>query len=209
MSHVKSTIGLKEILALVHLRILPHLLLLRRLPCRLDVEADLAMWLRHDKTERCRTGHFTHVIARSPEFRNLFYYRASSDRTIVSRALLFLSRLFFLPLQTLVLNVRSIGPGFFIQHGFSTVIYAESIGRNVWVNQCVTIGHLGVDGCPVIGNNVMITVGARVLGGITIGDNVRIGANAVVLKNVPQNCTVVGVPAYIVKRDGLAVREDL
>jgi serine acetyltransferase len=70
------------------------------------------------------------------------------------------------------------------------------------------IGILG--GCfPVIGSNVAIYAGAKVLGNITIGDNVNIGANAVVVKDVPDNCTVVSVPAYIVKRNGIKVREEL
>jgi serine O-acetyltransferase len=61
----------------------------------------------------------------------------------------------------------------------------------------------------VIGDNVRIGAGAKVLGGITLGDNVSVGANAVVVKDVPPNCVVVGVPAYIVKRDGKRVRESL
>lgn len=60
-----------------------------------------------------------------------------------------------------------------------------------------------------IGNNVKVHAGAKVIGGITIGDNVVIGANAVVVKDVPSNCTVVGIPAYIIRKDGLSVKKPL
>lgn len=62
---------------------------------------------------------------------------------------------------------------------------------------------------PTIGNNVTIYTGAVVVGEITIGDNVKIAANTVVIKSVPSNCTVAGNPAYIVKRDGQKVYEKL
>jgi serine O-acetyltransferase len=102
-----------------------------------------------------------------------------------------------------------IGPGLFLQHAWCTVISARKIGSNCWINQEVTIGHRGTEIGPTIGNNVSIRVGAKVLGDIRIGDNVTIGANAVVLKDVPDNCVVVGVPAYIVKRNGVRVHEPL
>lgn len=94
-----------------------------------------------------------------------------------------------------------------IWHGFSTIINAKSIGNNCTIYQQVTIGNW--NGTPKIGNNVTIFPGAKVIGNITVGDNVKIGANAVVSKNVPENCTVVGVPAFIVKRNGIRVREKL
>jgi serine O-acetyltransferase len=100
-----------------------------------------------------------------------------------------------------------IGYRFMIWHGFSTIINAKSIGNNCTIYQQVTIGNW--NGTPKIGNNVTIFPGAKVIGNITVGDNVKIGANAVVSKNVPENCTVVGVPAFIVKRNGIRVREKL
>ncbi|MEI2749907.1 MAG: hypothetical protein V9E88_14245 [Ferruginibacter sp.] len=97
----------------------------------------------------------------------------------------------------------------FIQHGFATVIAARSIGRNCWINQQVTIGFSNKDDCPVLEDNVTINAGAKVIGGIKVGKNSIVGANAVVVKNVPENCVVVGVPAYIVKRDGQKVKQEL
>ena len=88
-----------------------------------------------------------------------------------------------------------IGGGLFIQHGFSTYIAAESIGENCWINQQVTVGYRDNTRPPIIGNNVTITCGAKVLGPITIGDNVTIGANAVVVKDLPSDSVWGGVPA--------------
>ena len=80
------------------------------------------------------------------------------------------------------------------------------IGNNVTIYQNVTLGGTGKEKGkrhPTIGNNVVISAGAKVLGSFTVGDNVKIGANSVVLKEVPANCTVVGVPGRIVVRDGV------
>jgi len=76
----------------------------------------------------------------------------------------------------------------------------------------VTLGGTGKESGkrhPTVGNNVFISGGAKVLGSINIGDNVKVGANAVVLKDVPNDCTVVGIPAKIVRRNGNKVREAL
>ncbi len=99
-----------------------------------------------------------------------------------------------------------IGEGFFIDHGSGVVIgETAEIGDNVTVYQGVTLGGTGKEKGkrhPTIGNNVMISAGAKVLGSFTVGDNVRIGAGSVVLKAVPSDCTVVGVPGKIVVIDG-------
>lgn len=91
--------------------------------------------------------------------------------------------------------------GFFPQHAWSTVILADKIGHNFQVGQNVTVGrmHSG-GGIPTIGDNVKICAGACVLGNIYIGNNVTIGANAVVLTDVPDNCIAVGVPAVFKRR---------
>ena len=91
-----------------------------------------------------------------------------------------------------------------VVHGDATYIYAESIGENLYVNQCVTIGVVG-NSRPIIGNNVRVATGAIVIGGIQIEDNVTIGAGAVVVKDVPPNTTIVGNPARIVKQNGKKV----
>jgi serine O-acetyltransferase len=99
-----------------------------------------------------------------------------------------------------------IGKRFFIDHGTGVVIGETSIvGDDVLVYQGVTLGGTGLEKGkrhPTVGNNVVIGTGAKILGNITIGDNSYIGANAVVIKDVPQNSTVVGVPGRITKQDG-------
>ena len=107
----------------------------------------------------------------------------------------------------------SIGRGFFIDHGDGVVIGETAvIGDNVTLYQGVTLGGTGKDvgkRHPTIGSNVTIGAGAKVLGPFTVGDNSKIGASAVVLKAVPPNCTVVGNPGRIVRREGAVHGVDL
>lgn len=107
-----------------------------------------------------------------------------------------------------------IGKGFFIDHG-SGVIIGETtiIGDNVTLYQGVTLGGTGKETGkrhPTLCDNVMVSAGAKVIGSFTIGENSKIGAGSVVLEEVPPNCTVVGVPGRIVKRDNIKVpRSDM
>ncbi len=98
----------------------------------------------------------------------------------------------------------SIGPGFFADHGMSIVIGATSIiGRDVTMYHEVTLGGTGrstVKRHPTVGDDVLIGAGAKLLGPIEIGSGARIGASAVVLGDVPEGCTVVGIPAKVVRR---------
>ena len=107
----------------------------------------------------------------------------------------------------------TIGKGLFIDHG-SGVIIGETaiIGDNVTLYQGVTLGGTGKETGkrhPTLEDNVMVSAGAKILGSFTIGENSKIGAGSVVLKPVPPNCTVVGVPGRIVKRDNKKPRMDL
>lgn len=99
-----------------------------------------------------------------------------------------------------------IGIGFFIDHGMGVVIgETAEIGDYVTLFQGVTLGGTGKERGkrhPTIGNHVVIGAGAKILGAIKVGDNVKIGANSVVLKNVPPNSTVIGVPARVIKSQG-------
>lgn len=97
-----------------------------------------------------------------------------------------------------------IGNRFFIDHGEGVVIGETAIiGDDVLIYQQVTLGGTGNEHGkrhPTIGNNVIIGAGAKILGNITIGDNTRVGAGSVVVDNVPEHCTVVGVPGRIVQQ---------
>ena len=103
----------------------------------------------------------------------------------------------------------TIGRRLVIDHGTGIVIgETAEIGNDVLIYQGVTLGGTGKDigkRHPTVGNNVMISAGAKVLGPITIGDNSRVAAGAVVLKDVPPNSTVVGVPARVVRQNGKKV----
>ncbi len=99
-----------------------------------------------------------------------------------------------------------IGKRFFVDHGMGVVIGETAIiGDDVLLYQGSTLGGTGIvkgKRHPTVGNNVVVGAGAKVLGNIAIGDNSYIGANAVVIKDVPPNSTVVGVPGRITKQDG-------
>ncbi len=104
-----------------------------------------------------------------------------------------------------------IGRRFFIDHGTGVVIgETAEIGDDVTIYQGVTLGGTGKDKGkrhPTIGNNVMIGAGAKVLGPFTVGNNCNIAAGSVVLDAIPDNCTAVGSPARIVRRNGIRVDE--
>lgn len=107
----------------------------------------------------------------------------------------------------------TIGKGLMIDHGTGVVIgETAEIGDNCTIYQGVTLGGTGKDvgkRHPTLGNNVMVGAGAKVLGPFYIGDNTKIAANAVVLEEIPENCTAVGIPAKIVRREGVRVADDL
>ena len=97
-----------------------------------------------------------------------------------------------------------IGPGFFIDHGMGVVIgETAEIGKSVILYQGVTLGGTGKEKGkrhPTLRDNVIVGTGTKILGPITIGNNVKIGANSVVLRSIPDNATVVGVPGRITKK---------
>lgn len=105
-----------------------------------------------------------------------------------------------------------IGKGFFIDHGNGVIIGETTvIGDNVTLYQGVTLGGTGKEHGkrhPTVGNNVMISAGAKVLGSFTIGENSKIGAGSVVLSEVPPCSTVVGVPGRVVKRGNVALPQE-
>lgn len=154
------------------------------------MEAD---YIRYKSLRRCC---FAKLFFAYPEFRYQFYYRLREHSK--------LWKILLKPLQlgnchNLYLNCDDIEGGLFIEHGFSTIIACRHIGANCWINQQVTIGYSDATNCPYIGNNVHIKAGAKVIGNVRIGDDVIIGANAVVVKDVPSHSVVVGVPARIIK----------
>ena len=177
------------ILSASTLRMIPHIILF--MANRSKIAPDLEKY----SADGCGIGAFIKVCTRQKVFRNLFYYRLGEYVSVFIKWLL-------PPDPTLHIWCPSIGPGAHFEHNYATYLNAERIGSNFYCLQLVTLGNDGKMQRPIIGDDVKIFTGATVFGGITIGNHVTIGAGAVVSKNVPDNCTVIGNPAYIVKKDG-------
>lgn len=197
------------LLAFNYLRLSPHLCALlyalKWHPKKDTIRLDLQRWIgSRFFAENLPDNYnaiyfFVRLMSENPEYRSLFYYRLGALRKLLS--------LLCPPMSTLYIHANEIGPGLFIQHGFSTIICAKKIGRNCWINQQVTIGFSNGTDFPTLGDNVTICAGAKVIGDVYIGNNSVIGANAVVVKDVPANCTAVGIPATIVRRNGVKVKQ--
>lgn len=133
-------------------------------------------------------------------FRNLFYARTGKYHPRITK----FAKIFWRPMFGLEIDVADgIGGGMRIYHGYSTIVFAKEIGTNFTVYQNVTLGRgkmVNENDIPIIGNNVTIYTGAIVIGGVRIGDGVKIGAGAVVVKDVPADTTVVGAPERIINR---------
>ena len=93
-----------------------------------------------------------------------------------------------------------IGPGLVVHNCSCIFVLATRIGHSCTVNQGVSVASVRGTGWPTIGNNVYLGAGCKVMGGVTVGDNVVVSPNSVVIADVPSNCTVMGVPARIISR---------
>ena len=140
-------------------------------------------------------GRFAYLSGALAEFRTLVHFRLRSGPTILRMFL----RAIYRPSPTLILEADHIGPALFIQHGLSTIVTATSIGRGCWINQQVTVGHDAV-GRPTLGDDVRVGAGAVVLGPITLHDGARVGANATVIHDVGPGETVVAPLATRLER---------
>jgi len=164
--------------------------------------------------ERDPAIHSNMEVLLYPSFKAMLYYRAAHKQ--YQKGHYFLARLISQKgVRKTGIEIHpgaKIGKGFFIDHGTGVVIGETAIiGDNVTLYQGVTLGGTGKEQGkrhPTIGNNVMISTGAKVLGSFTIGDNCKIGAGSVVLEEVPPNSTVVGVPGRVVKRFDVALPQD-
>jgi len=151
------------------------------------------------------------VLVCYPGFRAIMDHRVA--HFLYSKKLFFLARLISnISRHRTGIEIHpgaKIGKGLFIDHGSGIVIgETAEIGDNVTLYQGVTLGGTGKEKGkrhPTIGNDVTISAGAKVLGSFTVGNNVKIGGGSVVLKAVPDNCTVVGVPGRVVVKDGTKV----
>lgn len=158
------------------------------------------------------------VIINYPGVHAMFCYRINSflwKKLHLKFLARFLSQLarFFTGIE--IHPGATIGKRLFIDHGMGVVIGETTIiGDDCVLYQGVTLGGVGtgehkVKRHPTLLNNVMVSAGAKVIGDVTIGNNSIVGAQTVVLADVPDNCTVVGVPAFIVKENGIRVNKAL
>jgi serine O-acetyltransferase len=177
------------------------LLLLPTARVRSVIEADTARWVRVVRPPVGDRGSLHGFLATNAEYRTLFYYRLRRAG-VAPASLAAVAAVVYPGERTLHLDCSDIGPGLFIQHGFATVVAARAVGANCWINQQVTIGFTSADDRPVLGDDVFVYAGAKVLGDITVGDGARVGANAVVLADVPPGATAVGVPARMLPSKG-------
>lgn len=147
---------------------------------------------------------FIRMCAGFREYRSLLLFRLGNIGIILSIIVPHQRSTFF------ITESSRIGNGLVLQHGYSSILFPESMGNNCQVWHNVTIGRAHDKGPrPIIGDNVKICAGSFVLGGIKVGNNVTVGAGTLLVKDVPDNCVVCGNPAYIIKQNGEKVHVKL
>ncbi|MFD2823327.1 DapH/DapD/GlmU-related protein [Lacinutrix iliipiscaria] len=137
---------------------------------------------------------FEHLMIYYPDFAFIFFWRIKQNKYRWRKW-------FYNEVPCKIFRSAKIDGGMVCYHPFGTVVNAKTIGKNFQFRNNLTIGNKGNDNTliPTIGNNVTVGANAVIIGEITIGDNVVVGAGSVVVKDVPSNCVVVGNPAKIIK----------
>lgn len=162
------------------------------------IKEDIARWNEIDQINFGLFKSLNWYLTYKKEFRNLIQHRFKHPSyTAMSLVHFAIARILWKPLDSLYIYTKDIGGGLYIQHGFSTIITAKKIGKNCRIYQQVTIGYKR-DLCPILEDNVSVTCGAKVLGGITLHDNSLVAAGAVVVKDVPEKAIVGGMPAKVI-----------
>ena len=163
------------------------------------IEMDIARWNEIDQIHFNMFESINWYLTYKKEFRNLIQHRLKNpSRTVVAMLHFAIARLLWKPMESLYIYTEDIGGGLYIQHGFATIITAKKIGENCRIYQQVTIGYKNGVSPPVLEDNVAVTCGAKVLGDITMHTGSLAAAGAVVVKDVPENAIVAGVPAKII-----------
>ena len=163
------------------------------------IQADVARWNEIDQIPFRMFESLNWYMTYKKEFRNLIQHRLKNpSRSFASMVHFAIARVLWKPMESLYIYTENIGGGLYIQHGFSTIITAEKIGKNCRIYQQVTIGYKNGARPPVLEDNVSVTCGAKVLGDITMHSGSLAAAGAVVVKDVPENAIVAGVPAKVI-----------
>lgn len=173
--------------------------------CDSKFEEDMLRWVSATKCKYVnKYMQFVYLMTECQTYRNVVYFRLNQDCKYSFRWS------WLLPKQPdiYILVNKNIGGGFYISHGNGLIIFAENIGKKFHAYQGVTIGMKNGK-VPTIGNDVVCYANSIIVGNIRVGNNVIIGAGAVVTKDVPDNCVVVGNPARIIRRNGIKINEPL
>ena len=172
------------------------------------IREDIETFRAHDPAATSNVS----ILLNSPGMRAIWAYRRqhwlwTHGHPLLARTLSTMSRRRF---GVEIHPGAQIGRRFVIDHGMGVVVGETTIiGDDCQLYQGVTLGGTGKQSGkrhPTLGNNVVVGVGASVLGNITLGDNVKVGGGAVVVRDVPADCTVVGVPGHVTTRGGVRVR---
>lgn len=181
----------KIILFIGQLSFLPHIFLFLFSRNKPIIIEDIYARRPREKGFNYHLYYLTLELLTNKYFRNLFYYRTRGFFTKILRV-------FYPQMETFTIDVNTkIGGGLQLAHPYATILNAQSIGKNVYVNHLVTLGEKNGNR-PVIEDNVVLNAGCIIIGGITIGKNSIIGAGAVVVKSVPEYSVVVGNPSRII-----------
>ncbi|WP_103068559.1 serine O-acetyltransferase [Aquimarina sediminis] len=181
------------LITLYKIFLIPHLVVYRFSKNRAKIDMDIDRWAAVKGMKMGKYVLLLDFLANSRDFRTIFYFRT---RSLVSHAL----NIYCRKQSNFTIDISTkLGGGIVTGHPYCTILNADAIGDNFYVNHLVTIGE-EKGKRPTIGNNVSIYTGAIVIGDITIGDNCIIGAGSVVTKSIPDNCTAVGNPARILTK---------
>lgn len=160
------------------------------------INEDVAAWRKYRKNlrEGQQIRNLISLLVGQKDFRTQFYLRIGRSRALL--------RLLLPDIKCYSFEGCEIGGGWVLMHGFGVVLNGGAkIGRNCTMYHGVTIGVANdLEKMPVIGDDVFIGADAKILGGVHIGNHVKIGAGAIVVEDVPDNCTVVGPKAKIIQR---------
>ena len=171
---------------------LPHLAIYRCMGKKYVIDSDLKQFEEQIGFKLCRVFQLLYHLHTNSYFRTLFYHRIGVVWGLLIGWYRPGNKYFQISATT------RIGEGMWMAHPYSTIINADSIGKNFRCIHLTTIGAKS-EGRPTIGDNVSLGANVTVIGNIHIGNNVTIGAGSVVVKDIPDNCIAVGNPAKVVK----------